>query len=47
MTNPIAIFLGGCIAVALIADQYFLDGSGALLAARKFADLIEWVAFWR
>lgn len=47
MTNPIAIFLGLAIVLAIIADQYFLDGAGSLLAGRKFAELIEWIAFWR
>lgn len=47
MTNSIAIGIGVTLVLALIADQVWLDGAGALLAARKFAELVEWVAFWR
>ncbi len=47
MTNSIAIGLAVALALALIADQIWLDGAGSLLTARKFAELIEWVAFWR
>ncbi len=47
MTNRIAVFLGVAITITLIADQILLDGSGSLLAGRKFAELIEWLAFWR
>jgi hypothetical protein len=47
MTNSIAISTGAVIVIALIADQYFLDGAGALLGARKFTQLVEWLAFWR
>lgn len=47
MTNSIAVGLVITLAAALIADQVWLDGAGVLLTARKFAELIEWVAFWR
>ncbi|UZD89996.1 glyceraldehyde-3-phosphate dehydrogenase [Cognatishimia activa] len=47
MTNSIAIGIVFSLVLALVADQVWLDGTGALFAARKFAELIEWVAFWR
>ena len=47
MTNSIAIGLVIALVLALVADQVWLDGAGALLTARKFAELIEWIAFWR
>ena len=47
MTNQIAIALGLLI-VAFIGGDLALTGGDALLfLARKFADLLEWVAFWR
>lgn len=46
MTNRLAIILAGLILIALLADQ--LAGTGAALAlARRFIDLLEWLAFWR
>ena len=47
MTNPIAVFLVLLILGGLGADLLFNDGAATLLLARKFFDLIEWVAFWR
>lgn len=47
MTNTIALVLGILIVLALIADQIWLDGAGALILAREFAQMIEWMAFWR
>lgn len=47
MTNSIAVGIVIALVLAFVADQVWLDGSGALLAARKFAELIEWIAFWR
>lgn len=47
MTNAIAIFLAVALGVALALDHYFADGAISLLFARKFVELIEWLAFWR
>ena len=47
MTNPIAIFLGVVILGGIIADAVMYDGTSLLFLARKFADLLEWLAFWR
>ena len=47
MTNPIAIALGLCIVSAIGADAYFNQASSLLFLAKKFVDLLEWMAFWR
>ncbi|RKT34530.1 hypothetical protein BXY70_0548 [Roseovarius halotolerans] len=47
MTNPIAIALGGLVLVGLAVDFWSYDWSGTIFLARKMADLIEWLAFWR
>ncbi|MEP2534194.1 hypothetical protein [Shimia sp.] len=47
MTNPIAVFLAVLIIVGLGADMLLNNGDATMLLARKFFDLIEWVAFWR
>lgn len=47
MTNPIAAGLATLIIALLIADWQLYDLSNSLFLARKFADLLEWVAFWR
>lgn len=46
MTNTLAIILAALIAAAIAAD--LLLGLGAsLFLARRFADLVEWMSFWR
>ena len=47
MTNQIALLLGLLILAGLGADFYLWDGQYTLFLARKFSDLIEWIAFWR
>lgn len=47
MTNPIAVFLVVLILGGLAFDLIFLDGQSILLLARKFFQLVEWMAFWR
>ncbi|CUI62057.1 hypothetical protein [Cognatishimia activa] len=47
MTNSLAIGIGLVLVLALGADQYWLDGQAALFTARKFSELVEWIAFWR
>ncbi|MGX9350945.1 hypothetical protein ACS3QZ_07065 [Shimia sp. W99] len=47
MTNPIAVFLAVLILAGLGADLLLNDGEATMVLARKFFDLIEWVAFWR
>ena len=47
MTNPIAAVLGALILIALAIDVAFYGTEHLLFLARKFADLLEWLAFWR
>ena len=47
MTNQIAIVLGILILAALGLDAYAFDWSNSFFLARKFIDLLEWLAFWR
>lgn len=47
MNNQIAIALGLLILVFLGVDKVYNDWSMTLFLARKLADLIEWLAFWR
>jgi hypothetical protein len=47
MTNPIAVALVLMIFGGLAADLMMNNGQTSLLLARKFTDLIEWIAFWR
>lgn len=47
LTDRLALILGGLL-VALIVCDLALNGGGALLfLLRKFADLVEWLSFWR
>ena len=47
MTNKIAIILAVIIIGLLVFDWQEYGWSNSLFLARKFADLVEWVAFWR
>jgi hypothetical protein len=47
MTNQIAIVLGALILLGIGYDALAHDGVNLLFLARKFADLVEWLAFWR
>lgn len=47
MTNQIAIALGVLILLGIGYDMTWNDGVNLLFLARKFADLVEWLAFWR
>lgn len=46
MTNRLAIILVLLILGGLMLDVTFGWGLGLFLA-RRFADLVEWMAFWR
>jgi hypothetical protein len=46
LTNTIAIWLGLVIVAAIIGDLALNGGVALQFLARKFIDLIEWVAFW-
>lgn len=47
MTNQIALGLGLLIFGAVGADVLLNAGHASLFLARKFIDLMDWVAFWR
>lgn len=47
MTNRIALWLGLILAAGIGADFALNNGAALFFLARKFLDLIEWVAFWR
>jgi len=47
MTNTIAVVLGVLILGALTIDVMLYGTEHLLFLSQKFADLIEWLAFWR
>ncbi|WP_435311538.1 glyceraldehyde-3-phosphate dehydrogenase [Primorskyibacter sedentarius] len=47
MTNSLSIVLGLLLIAGIALDLFLTDGDSLLFLARKFADLIDWVAFWR
>lgn len=47
MTNRIAIVLAVIIIGLVVFDWQGFEWSNSLFLARKFAELLEWVAFWR
>lgn len=47
MTNWIALTLAGLCLLAGLYDWVANDGAALLFLARKFVDLVDWVAFWR
>jgi hypothetical protein len=47
MTNTLALIIGIIIAALLAFDYYLYDWANTVFLLRKFAALIEWMAFWR
>ena len=47
MTNKFAATLGLLIVGAIVADLVANDGIALMFLVRKFADMVEWMAFWR
>lgn len=47
VTNQLAIILVVAIVGAVAADAILNGADASLFLARKFSDLLEWVAFWR
>ncbi len=47
MSNKLAVYLFVLIMGAFLWDVIFNDLNTSLFLARKFSDLIEWLAFWR
>ena len=47
MTNRLAIILGSFLVAALVIDMILFGTEHVIFLAKKFTELIEWVAFWR
>lgn len=47
MTNQIAFWLALLIAAIFVADAAILHWNLPVFLGRKFADLIEYLSFWR
>jgi len=47
MNSATSIFLGLCIAAFLAVDATLFDWNLSLALARRFAGLLNWLAFWR
>ena len=47
MTNSIAIVLALLIVGAIATDVVFYGTEHLIFLGKKFADLLEWLAFWR
>ena len=47
MTNCIALVLGLMIIGAIVVDVMYYGTEHLVFLAKKMADLIEWLAFWR
>lgn len=47
MNNKIAIILGIVIVGCILLDTLFNGGASLVFLGKKFAELIEWIAFWR
>ncbi len=47
MTNKIALTLALIMIGLLVVDHLLLHLNLPLFLAKQFADLIEWVSFWR
>ncbi|WP_165351887.1 hypothetical protein [Salipiger sp. IMCC34102] len=47
MSNGLAIGLVLAIAAFFALDHYVLNWGAPLFLAREFADLLNWLAFWR
>lgn len=47
MTNRLAIILFLLVVAALLADGALNEAAATLFLLKKFADMTEWLAFWR
>ncbi len=47
MNTPIAITLGVFIIGGLCLDAFYYDWDYTLFLLKKFAEFLEWIAFWR
>ncbi|MDP2737409.1 MAG: hypothetical protein Q8O82_01540 [Pseudorhodobacter sp.] len=47
MTDRIALILAACVIAAITLDVMASGGMASMFAARKFADMLEYLSFWR
>ena len=47
MTDRSALIIAALIVIAVLADVTVNQGAGAMFMVRRFADAVEWIAFWR
>lgn len=47
MTNRLALILGLLILIALAIDFALVGDAHVIFLAKKFMELLNWVAFWR
>jgi hypothetical protein len=47
VTDKLAIILGSLILAAIAADLLANGGQAMMFLLKKFADMVEWLAFWR
>lgn len=47
MTNTVALWLGGLILAAIVADVALFGTDHLVFLGKKLFELIEWIAFWR
>jgi hypothetical protein len=47
LTDRLALIIGGVILAAIALDLVANGGAALLFLLRKFADMVEWLAFWR
>lgn len=47
MTNRIVFVIAALIAAFFLVDAFFLHVGVGLFLARRFANLVEYLAFWR
>jgi hypothetical protein len=47
VTDRIALTLGLCITGLILADIGLNEGRAVFFLMVKFADMVEWLAFWR
>lgn len=47
MTNRLSLILGALLISAIVADAVLFEWAYSVFLARKFADLLWWLSFWR
>lgn len=47
MTDRLAFILAAMLLTALVVDVALVGTAHLVFLGKKFADLIEWLAFWR